>query len=336
MNASITPRHRKKPKLLTIIVPAFNENKTIEEFYDRLSMAMNVIKQNYEIVFINDGSQDATLSTMKRLQDIHGTITIVDLSRNFGKEIATTAGIDNAKGDATVIIDADLQDPPELIEKLIKKWSEGYDVVYAQREQRDGETWLKKKSAELFYRLMQKLGPVKLPINTGDFRMMSKEATEAVKQFREQNRFMKGIFAWIGFPSIGVSYNRDARYAGETKFNYIKLWSLAIDGITSFTIAPLKLATYLGLTVAAASFFYAIYITFKTLVIGEAVRGFPTLSILILFLGGIQLIFLGVIGGYLGRIFNETKNRPLYFTKKVLHSKLNKLNDGENDIGQSN
>ena len=333
MNPNITPRHQKKPKLLTVIVPAFNENETIEEFYARLSMAMNAIQQNYEIVFINDGSQDGTLSTMKRLQDKHGTITIVDLSRNFGKEIATTAGIDNAKGDATVIIDADLQDPPELIEKLIEKWSEGYDVVYAQREQREGETWLKKKSAELFYRLMQKLGPVKLPINTGDYRMMSEEATEAVKQFREHNRFMKGIFAWIGFPSVGVTYNRDPRYAGETKWNYIKLWSLAIDGITSFTIAPLKLATYLGLTIAAASFFYAIYIIFNTLVIGEAVRGFPTLSILILFLGGIQLIFLGVIGGYLGRIFNETKNRPLYFTKQVLQSKSNTLNDEENDIG---
>jgi glycosyltransferase involved in cell wall biosynthesis len=332
MNASIAPRNRKTPKLLSIIVPAFNENETIEEFYARLSMAMSAIKQNYEIVFINDGSQDGTLSTMKRLQDKHGTITIVDLSRNFGKEIATTAGIDNAKGDAIVIIDADLQDPPELIEKLIEKWSEGYDVVYAQREQREGETWLKKKSAELFYLLMQKLGPVKLPINTGDYRMMSEEATEAVKQFREHNRFMKGIFAWIGFPSVGVTYNRDPRYAGETKWNYIKLWSLAIDGITSFTIAPLKLATYLGLTIAAASFFYAIYIIFKTLVIGEAVRGFPTLSILILFLGGIQLIFLGVIGGYLGRIFNETKNRPLYFTKQVLQSKSNKFNNEENDI----
>lgn len=333
MNASITPRDQKNPELLTIIVPVFNENKTIEEFYARLSMAMNAIKQNYEVVFINDGSKDDTLSIMKRLQGIHGTITIVDLSRNFGKEIATTAGIDNAKGDATVIIDADLQDPPELIEKLIKKWSEGYDVVYAQREKREGETWVKIKSAELFYRFMQRLGPVKLPINTGDFRMMSEEATNAVKEFREHNRFMKGIFAWIGFPSVGVSYNRDSRYAGETKFSYLKLWSLAIDGITSFTIAPLKLATYLGLTVAAASFFYAIYIAFKTLVIGEAVRGFPTLSILILFLGGIQLIFLGVIGGYLGRIFNETKNRPLYFTKKILHSKPNKFNDEKNNIG---
>jgi len=333
MYASITPRHQKKPKLLTVIVSAFNENETIEEFYARLSMAMNAIQQNYEIVFINDGSQDDTLSIMKRLQDKHGIITIVDLSRNFGKEIATTAGIDTAKGDATVIIDADLQDPPELIEKLIEKWSEGYDVVYAQREQREGETWLKKRSAELFYRLMQKLGPVKLPINTGDYRMMSEEATEAVKQLREHNRFMKGIFAWIGFPSVGVTYNRDPRYAGETKWNYIKLWSLAIDGITSFTIAPLKLATYLGLTIAAASFFYAIYIIFKTLVIGEAVRGFPTLSILILFLGGIQLIFLGVIGEYLGRIFSETKNRPLYFIKQVLQSKSNKLNDESDDIG---
>ena len=333
MYASITPRHQKKPKLLTIVVPALNESEVIEEFYDRLSIAMNAIQQNYEIVFINDGSQDDTLSIMKRLQDKHGKITIVDLSRNFGKEIATTAGIDTAKGDATVIIDADLQDPPELIEKLIEKWSEGYDVVYAQRKNREGETWIKKKSAEQFYRLMQKLGPVKLPINTGDFRMMSKEATEAVKQLREHNRFMKGIFAWVGFPSVGVSYNRDSRYAGETKWNYTKLWNLSIDGITAFTIAPLKLATYLGLIIAAASFLFAIYILFKTLVIGEAVRGFPTLSILILFLGGIQLIFLGVIGEYLGRIFSETKNRPLYFTKQVLQSKSNKLNDESDDIG---
>jgi glycosyltransferase involved in cell wall biosynthesis len=333
MHASITPRHQKKPKLLTIVVPALNESEVIEEFYDRLSIAMNAIQQNYEIVFINDGSQDDTLSIMKRLQDKHGIITIVDLSRNFGKEIATTAGIDTAKGDATVIIDADLQDPPELIEKLIEKWSEGYDVVYAQRKNRKGESWIKKKSAEQFYRLMQKLGPVKLPINTGDFRMMSKEATEAVKQLREQNRFMKGIFAWIGFPSVGVSYNRDSRYAGETKWNYTKLWNLSIDGITAFTTAPLRLAIYLGVFIAVASFIYAIFIIFKVLVIGETVQGFPTLAILILLLGGIQLIFLGVIGEYLGRIFSETKNRPLYFIKQVLQSKSNKLNDESDDIG---
>ena len=329
MNASITPRHQKKPKLLTIVVPALNESEVIEEFYDRLSIAMNAIQQNYEIVFINDGSQDDTLSIMRRLQDKHGIITIVDLSRNFGKEIATTAGIDTAKGDATVIIDADLQDPPELIEKLIEKWSEGYDVVYAQRKNREGETLIKKKSAEQFYRLMQKLGPVKLPINTGDFRMMSKEATEAVKQLREHNRFMKGIFAWVGFPSVGVSYNRDPRFAGETKWNYTKLWNLSIDGITAFTTAPLRLATYLGLFIAGASFLYAIFIIFKVLIIGEAVQGFPTLAIFILLLGGIQLIFLGVIGEYLGRIFSVSKNRPLYFTKQVLQSKSNKLNDDD-------
>ena len=329
MNASITLRNQKKPTLLSIIVPAYNEIEVIEEFYNRLSLAMDAIKQNYEIVFINDGSQDATLSIMKSLRDENDEITIVDLSRNFGKEIATTAGIDASKGDATVIIDADLQDPPELIEKLIEKWSEGYDVVYAQRKQRDGETWIKKKSAELFYLLMQKLGPVKLPVNTGDFRMMSKDATEAVKQLREHNRFMKGIFAWVGFPSIGVTDNRDSRYAGETKWNYIKLWNLSIDGITAFTIAPLKLATYMGLIIAAASFIYAIYIIFKVLVIGEAVQGFPTLAILILLLGGIQLIFLGIIGEYLGRVFSETKNRPLYFTKQVLQSKFNTLNNDD-------
>jgi glycosyltransferase involved in cell wall biosynthesis len=320
MQNIVTPRNQKKPSLLTIVVPAFNENEVIIEFYDRLSKAMLKIEQNFEVIFVNDGSKDQTLLTMKKLQDLHGEITIVDLSRNFGKEIATTAGIDNANGDATVIIDADLQDPPELIEDLINKWSEGYDVVYAQRESRDGETWLKKKSAELFYRVMQKLGPVKIPINTGDFRMMSKEACDAVIKLREHNRFMKGIFAWIGFPSIGVSYNREKRYKGKTKWNYLKLWNLSIDGITAFTIAPLKLATYLGLFIATAAFLFAIYIVFKALVIGEAVQGFPTLAILILLLGGIQLIFLGVIGEYLGRIFTETKNRPLYITKEIIQS----------------
>jgi polyisoprenyl-phosphate glycosyltransferase len=231
MQSLINPINITKPNLLSVVVPTYNENEVIVEFFNRLSETMISIDQNFEVIFVNDGSQDETISTMKSLQDNYSEITIVALSRNFGKEIAITAGIDNAKGDAIVVIDADLQDPPELIQEFINKWSDRYDVVYAKRETRDGETWMKIKSAELFYRLMQKLGPVKLPINTGDYRLMSREACDAVIKLREHNRFMKGIFAWVGFPSIGVTYNRDKRYRGDTKWNYLKLWNLSIDGI---------------------------------------------------------------------------------------------------------
>jgi polyisoprenyl-phosphate glycosyltransferase len=266
-----------------------------------------------EVVYVNDGSCDGTQVIIDGLAAADERVSSVDLSRNFGKEIAMTAGFDHARGDAVVVIDADLQDPPELIHELIWEWKNGYDVVYAKRTVREGETWLKKTTAVWFYKLIQGVSRVKIPANTGDFRLMSRRSVDALLALREQHRFMKGLFAWIGFPSKAVGYQRDPRFAGKTKFNYWKLWNFALEGITSFTIAPLKVATYTGLCTSLFAFAYGVWIIFKTLVYGDIVRGYPTIMVTMLFLGGVQLFFIGVIGEYVGRIFNETKTRPLYF-----------------------
>jgi glycosyltransferase involved in cell wall biosynthesis len=240
-------------------------------------------------------------------------VAVIDLSRNFGKEIALTAGLDHARGEAVIVIDADLQDPPELIPQLIEKWREGYDIVFARRISREGETFLKKLTAKLFYRFIQGVSRVKIPEDTGDFRLLSRRAVEALKKLRETHRFMKGLFAWVGYPQIAVNYRRDPRFAGQTKWGYWQLWNFALEGITSFTIAPLRIATYVGLTTSVGAFTYALFVIYKTLVYGDPVQGYPSLMVIILFLGGVQLMSLGVIGEYLGRMFNETKNRPLYF-----------------------
>ncbi len=312
-----TPRPRNKPELLSIVCPAFNEAEALPQFHRAVYAAMLVINQPFEIVFVNDGSTDATLAVMRRIRAKNRNITIVDLSRNFGKEIATTAGIDNAAGDAVVIIDADLQDPPEVIVQMIEGWAQGYDVVYAKRRTRGGDGFFKKTTAAAFYWLMRKAGPVEMPENVGDFRLMSRKAVDAVRAMRERHRFMKGIFAWVGFASKEILYDRAPRSAGTTKWNYWKLWNLSLEGLTSSTLAPLKMSTYFGFTTAAFAFAAGVFYVSKTLFFGDPVPGFPTLVTVVLFLGGVQLIVLGVIGEYLGRIFNETKNRPLYFTNEV-------------------
>lgn len=314
------PREAPRPALLSVVCPAFNEEDGLLEFHRRLRRAMAAIDQPFETVFVNDGSRDGTLSLMRALRERHSNTAIVDLSRNFGKEIAVTAGLDAARGDAVVIIDVDLQDPPELIGALIEGWREGYDVVYAQRRIRHGESWLKKSTAAMFYRLMRHTGSVGLPENAGDFRLLSRKAVDAVCALRERHRFMKGVFAWIGFPSKAVVYDRDARHAGVTKWSYWRLWNLSIEGVTSSTLAPLKLSSYLGFATAALAFLMGVFFIVKTVVFGETVQGFPTLITVILFLGGVQLCVLGVIGEYLGRVFNETKNRPLYFANEVAPS----------------
>lgn len=316
----VTPRNEERPSLLSIVCPAYNEEEVLALFHRRVRRAMMDIGQPFEVVFVNDGSRDNTLGLMKELRERHPNTTIVDLSRNFGKEIALTAGLDAAAGDAVVVIDADLQDPPELISKLIDGWREGYEVVYAKRAVRHGETWLKKKTAGAFYRLMRNIGSVPLPENTGDFRLMSRKAVNAVCTLREKHRFMKGVFAWVGFPSKEVLYDRDPRAAGETKWNYWKLWNLSIEGITSHTIAPLKISTYVGFATAALAVIAGFFYMTKALLFGDPVAGFPTLITVMLFLGGVQLSVLGVMGEYLGRIFNETKQRPLYFCNAVLVS----------------
>jgi glycosyltransferase involved in cell wall biosynthesis len=296
---------------LSVVVPAYNEEDVLPEFHRRLTETLGALVCSCEILYVNDGSSDDTLKIIKNLQDPR--VAVIDLSRNFGKEIALTAGLDHARGEAVVVIDADLQDPPELIPKLIEKWQAGYDVVYARRTARDGETFLKKSTARLFYRFIQGVSRVKIPEDTGDFRLLSRRAVEALKQLRETHRFMKGLFTWIGFPQIAVNYRRDPRFAGQTKWNYWQLWNFALEGITSFTINPLKIATYLGIMTSVGSFTYALFVIYKTLAFGEPVQGYPTIMVVILFLGGVQLMSLGVIGEYLGRMFNETKQRPLYF-----------------------
>jgi len=296
---------------LSIVVPAYNEAEVLPEFHRRLKAVLDTINMQGEILYVNDGSHDNTLEVIGNFQDPR--VAVIDLSRNFGKEIALTAGLDHASGDAVVVIDADLQDPPELIPQLIEKWQEGYDTVYARRMSRDGETFLKKTTAKLFYRFIQGINRVKIPSDTGDFRLLSRRAVEALRQLRESHRFMKGLFAWIGYPQTAVNYRRDPRFAGQTKWSYWQLWNFALEGITSFTITPLKIATYFGLTTSVCSFLYALFIIYKTLVYGDPVQGYPSLMVVILFLGGIQLMSLGVIGEYLGRMFNETKRRPLYF-----------------------
>jgi glycosyltransferase involved in cell wall biosynthesis len=303
---------------LSVVVPAYNEQEVLPEFHRRLGAVLDSISLSAEIVYVNDGSRDDTHGVMQTLQQNDPRVAVVDLSRNFGKEIALTAGLDHTHGDAIVVIDADLQDPPELIPELIKQWQSGYDNVYAKRMEREGETFLKKATAHAFYRTIQKMSRVKIPEDTGDFRLLSRRAIDSLLQLREQHRFMKGLFTWIGYPSISVPYKRDPRFAGETKWNYWKLWNFALEGITSFSIGPLKMATYMGFMVASAAFLYAIFIITKTILYGESVRGYPSLMVVVLFLGGVQMIGLGIIGEYLGRMFNETKGRPLYFVNAYI------------------
>ena len=308
-------------QLLSVVVPVYNEEDVFEEFYRRLSSVLQSIPMQSEIIVVNDGSRDGTLAILKRLYSQDSRIAVVDLSRNFGKEIALTAGLHRASGDAVVVIDADLQDPPELIPALIGEWQNGFDVVYAQRLMRQGEGFIKKTTAHLFYRLMQHVGRVRIPEDTGDFRLLSRRATQALNSLNEQHRFMKGLFTWIGFPQKGVPYERDPRHAGNTKWNYFGLFNLAIEGITSFTTGPLRLATFIGLITATGAFVYGIYMIMRTLFFGNPVPGYPSLIVIVLFLGGVQLTAIGIMGEYLGRIFNETKNRPLYFVNAYFPSR---------------
>lgn len=307
---------------LSVVVPAYNEEEVLGEFYKRLVSVLNELDMDSEIIFVNDGSRDATLERLVSLKVSDDRIGIVDLSRNFGKEIALTAGLHAATGDAVIVIDADLQDPPELIPKLIEEWRNGYDVVYAKRARRLGESWVKRLTAHSFYRVMKRVSRIQLPEDTGDYRLLSRRAVNALNSLEEQHRFMKGLFAWIGFSQKAVLYQRDPRFSGESKWNYWGLWNFALEGITSFTTVPLRLSTYVGFLVALSAFTYGVFIVARTLIYGNPVPGYPSLIVIVLFLGGAQLFAIGVMGEYLGRIFNETKRRPLYFVNKAYPSGL--------------
>ena len=300
------------PPVLSIVIPVYNEMDVLPEFHRQLSITLNALKLTAEIVYVNDGSVDNSLSMLLSLRAADAQVAIVNLSRNFGKEIAATAGLDHVRGEAAVVIDADLQDPPEVIKDLVAKWREGYDVVYAKRRERRGETWLKRYTATLFYRTMSRLGDVAIPEDTGDFRLLNRRCLDALATCRERRRFMKGLFAWIGFNQTAILYDRAPRFAGKTKWNYWRLWNLAIEGITSFTIAPLKMATYAGSMAAVSAFLYGAFIVARTMILGRDVPGYASLMTIILFSTGLQLVATGIIGEYVGRIYVETKGRPLY------------------------
>ena len=300
-------------KTISILIPAYNEEPVLEKLLARLgTLANNNKKYNFEFLFVNDGSKDKTLDIIKEYAEKDSRISYIDLSRNFGKEIGMIAGLDHVRGDATVIIDADLQDPPELIPEMIALWEEGYDDVYAQRRSREGETWLKKWTSKTYYKTLQNLTNIPIQKDTGDFRLLDRRVVEALKQFRESQRNTKAMFSWVGFHKKAIFYDRDPRAAGETKWNYLKLIELAIDGITSFTTAPLRIATYTGIVVSFFTFIYLVFLVIRTLFFGTDLAGYPSTMAVILFLGGVQLLSLGIIGEYVGRIFNETKQRPLY------------------------
>lgn len=307
-----------QPSLLSVVVPAYNEAEVLPEFHRRLSQTLSGLDLDCEIIYVNDGSKDSTVVILHALRQDDSRVTIVDLSRNFGKEIAMTAGLDHASGDAVVLIDADLQDPPELIHDLVRHWRDGYDDVYAKRLSRDGESFMKRATAHLFYRLLRALSNVDIPPDTGDFRLLSRRAVDSLRQLKEQHRFMKGLFNWVGFERKEVTYKRDPRSAGKSKWNYWRLWNFALEGITSHSTAPLRIASYLGFFVAFCAFLYALFMVYDKLVHDNPVAGYPSLLVTILFLGGVQLITLGVIGEYLGRMFDESKGRPLYFVKNYV------------------
>ena len=301
-------------KKITIIIPAYNEEETLEKLYDRLSKVLNEITNyEFEMLFINDGSKDKTKEILKELREKDNRVSYVNFSRNFGKETAMMAGMDYAKGDAVVFIDADLQDPPELIPELIKYWEQGYDDVYAKRRSRKGETFIKKFTSKMYYKILQSLTRVEIQKDTGDFRLLDIRCVNALRKMRESQRCSKSMFSWIGYNKKEVLFDRDPRVAGTTKWNYKKLVDLAIDGITSFTTSPLRISTYLSIPTFLTLFIYFIYVIVKCITQDVAMQAFQAIILICLFFFGTIILLIGIIGEYLGRIFNETKNRPLYF-----------------------
>ncbi len=297
---------------LSLICPCYNEEEVIELFIPKLTSILKEATLSYEIIIINDGSTDKTLEKAKVLKEIFPSIRILNLSRNFGKEAALTAGLDKAKGNAIIPIDVDFQDPPELIPKLISTWQEGYDIVLAKRKDRTNDHFLKSLSAKYFYKIHNQISDVEIPDNVGDFRLISKRVLEALKKLPENQRFMKGIFAWVGYKTTTIEYKREKREAGKSSFNGWKLWNFALDGITSFSTLPLRVWLYLGIFISLLSFLYGSIIVIKTLFFGTDVPGYASILASILFLGGIQLIGIGVLGEYIGRIYIESKKRPIY------------------------
>lgn len=305
---------------LSIVIPLHNEARNIPTLYRRICTVLQREPVSWEMICVNDGSRDGTLEELLALQRQDARIRVIDLSRNFGKEAALSAGLDYASGDAIIPFDADLQDPPEVIPALLAKWREGYEIVNAVRESREGEGWRKRLTAHLFYRVINRLSDVEIPQNTGDFRLISRPVLTALKRLPERRRFMKGLFAWVGFRTATVTYRRARRHAGATNWSYWKLWNFALEGITSFSSVPLRLSSYLGFIVSIFSFIEAVRLVVGTFIFGNPVKGYPSLMVAVLFLGGVQLIALGMIGEYLGRLYEESKQRPIYLIRQIWES----------------
>ncbi len=313
----IAPEHR----CLTLVIAAYNEADALPALQPRIAAALDMAEcegLDARVLYIDDGSRDATWNVLHALAANDPRIALLRLSRNFGKEAALTAGLDRIERGAALILDADGQDPPELLPQFIAKWREGFDDVHGTRIERDGESWLKRATAHGFYRVIGKLSKTPIPRDTGDFRLLSPRALAALRQLRERHRFMKGLFGWVGFNQVAIPYHREPRMAGSSKFGFWKLWNFALEGITSFTTAPLRVATYLGIATAFVAFVYGAWIIAKALLWGDRVAGWPTMMVVILFLGGVQLVALGLIGEYLGRMYEESKQRPLYLVDSWL------------------
>jgi dolichol-phosphate mannosyltransferase len=306
------------PPCLSIIIPVYNEEPTLPELHRRVTAAVQGFGVSYELLFVNDGSRDRSGAILRELalEDPH--LRVIDFARNFGHQIAITAGMDHASGEAVVVIDADLQDPPEVIGQMLEKWREGYDVVYAVREKREGDTVFKRATAALFYRLLRRITNVDIPLDTGDFRLMSRRAIEAMKLFRERNRFVRGLVSWIGFRQTGITFVRHERFAGETKYPLKKMIRFALDGIVSFSYLPLQLATFFGFVASALSFLGILWVVYLRLFTSQTITGWASMMVIVLFLGGVQMITLGVVGEYIGRIYDEVKRRPLYLIQELV------------------
>ena len=301
--------------VLSLVVPVFNEESAIPVFLERVGPILDGLGLHSEIVFVDDGSTDATAAVLRELQGRDARIRLVALTRNFGKEAALTAGLDWSSGEAVVPMDVDLQDPPELIAEFVRLWREGHDIVFGQRVARDADTGTKRLTAGLFYRFFNSVAEYPIEANAGDFRLMSRAVVIDTLKLRERNRFMKGLFAWVGYRSVAVPYDRPPRTAGQSKFNYWKLWNFALDGITSFSTAPLKIWTYVGGTVALGAIVYTVVLIARTLIYGRDVPGYASLMVVVLVLGAVQLVSLGIIGEYLGRLYMESKQRPIYLVR---------------------
>lgn len=321
MNARLPDGHIGHLPRLSVVVPVFNEADGLLVLHQRTVCALTDAGMPFEIVYVDDGSTDGSLSILKRFHASDSRVCVVSFSRNFGKEAAMTAGLRRAKGDAVVVIDADLQHPPECIPQMVHAWREhGADLVNMRRRSRSDESLPKRLAARAFYRIINRLSDVPIPADVGDFRLLSRRAVDALNQLEERNRFMKGLFAWIGYKQTTLDYDVEERFAGQSKWGLRSLWKFAIEGLVAFSVAPLKLASYVGFLSAAGAFAYGTFFLVKALVLGDPVQGFPTLIVTMLFLGGLQLLATGIVGEYLGRLFVENKRRPLYFVEEYLPS----------------